>query len=193
MVFHGFSRLAPAGKRTVTALVILHHLHSIQNPDSKLREQGKLGGNSPICKSVSCKTCIYSTAWWLSHPEKTCSSSHTANVSAGFNTWTNKSRSARNGGFLKQGYPQIIHCRVGLSLINHPFLGTPMTMETSKWLRAGQGCQSAVQTCCTVTSGLGLNPLQDLFEWRGVGSTNPPTSDDLLPKWHPPLTAGGLC
>ena len=29
------------------------------------------------------------------------------------------------GAFLKWGYPQIIHFRFGLSLMNHPFLGTP--------------------------------------------------------------------
>ena len=38
--------------------------------------------------------------------------------------------SFRYGGFLKWGYPQIIHFRLGFSLINHAFWGTPMTMET---------------------------------------------------------------
>ena len=30
------------------------------------------------------------------------------------------------GGFLKQGYPQVIHFRWGFSIINGPFLGTPI-------------------------------------------------------------------
>ena len=29
-------------------------------------------------------------------------------------------------GFLKQGYPQIIHFQMGFSTINHPFRGTPV-------------------------------------------------------------------
>ena len=35
------------------------------------------------------------------------------------------------GGFLKYGYPLVIHFRLGFSIINHQFWGTSMTMETS--------------------------------------------------------------
>ena len=36
-----------------------------------------------------------------------------------------ESQLGRSGGFLKWGYPQIIHCCLGLSILNHPAIGVP--------------------------------------------------------------------
>ena len=45
-------------------------------------------------------------------------------------TTNRKKTSFSNGGFLKWGYPQIIHFCLGFSMINHPAIGVTPFMET---------------------------------------------------------------
>jgi len=45
-----------------------------------------------------------------------------------------ESQLGRSGGFLKWGYPQIIHCCLGLSILNHPAIGVPPWLwKHPKW------------------------------------------------------------
>lgn len=191
MVIQALHRLAKGMWRLWWSFIIFIHFRR-EVPDSKLREQGKLGGNHPFVEKFPAIIYQYSSVFstkllggWATSLKKSCSMRIIIPFVWGFQATKQcgkcfmaaTSRLAATWKFRSAN----VSTGVNKSTTNLDLL--------LKWLWAGHSRFVELQTCCTVTGGLGLNRLQDLIEGRGGVST---MKWWFAAKMAPPIKSKGV-